>query len=323
MDTHGPMVHHVIFVNYNLSGACHAYMLCLLPTHPWGLMGWLTPTGNCCWSLFKIHWMPWRFEDPPPNLSKMTFMNFEWSKRGTQVDSRRSGIDSDPWPQWNTANNCSMIGRNGGNFSPMHFMSSKRSSPSHRSEELWCPSMKSLSHDMIHWYIVSQWMGWFSTHFPRFWVLGHHKSPSSKTPGNLPFWRSLALSTVTVSCCTSWVSNLHWHVVEHIYKKQRYHWHTHIFTSSNIPLYWNKMKLESTEPRPKHTSKPRFSKSKSVSLNPSSNRKLKTFHLHSNPSRTWRSCPGRTWSTPAMIHPNQGESRVDAGVPVIPQKLVV
>ena len=102
--THGPMVHHVIIVNYNLSGACHAYMMCFLPTHLWGPRRWLNPLETANWESIAdrssgIHWFPWRFEDPPSNLSNMTFMNFEWSKRGPT-----SGIDLDPWPQSNTAN---------------------------------------------------------------------------------------------------------------------------------------------------------------------------------------------------------------------------
>ena len=52
--THGPMVHHVIFVNYNLSGACHAYMLCLFPTHPWGLVRWVPSLETANWELIAL-----------------------------------------------------------------------------------------------------------------------------------------------------------------------------------------------------------------------------------------------------------------------------
>ena len=138
-------------------------------------------------------------------------------------------------------------------------------------------------------------LGWISTHFPLIWsswTLRTPWTPQLQDPFSLPFWRSLAPTTVSVSCCTLWVSifiykrNRFLKQINHssnlqsalafglILKKETlYHWHM-------LTSYITSLVLKQYESRINRT---------------------QTVDLHSNP-RTWRSCrTWRTWSTPAII----------------------
>ena len=128
--------------------------------------------------------------------------------------------------------------------------------------------------NIYKYFHCNEWVG-FPLTFPDLKFLDHPTSqlPKLQRPlGVLPFWRSLAPSTVTVSCCTSWVSNFHWYVVSHLQKNEvsltYIHIHAYILWHHHTSLLLKQNEIRINRAKIKV-------KTFGVSLNPSSNRNSK------------------------------------------------